>query len=802
MKRLLLFFLLLASFLGKAQEVNIRIDYNSNYNGFQVFEVYLISPDSTYDTQVFNSMVFTLRWPSTTYNLGSAVDGANPGWNDKGFRADKILGETTSGSYEYQKFAFVKSDGSSFDDSYTYGFGNGPYDISLQAGSERLIQVIQAPSGYTGNGSDFEVVNDSWTDLNDGNFYVEIDGLERTGIIYQNPGDLVWTGSAWKNSVVPSTSTGDQSALIKAGGNPVLTANANLTNITFESGATLGVQNGSAITLTGNVQVVNGTATLNGDVEMTGTVSPIIHGDISIKNLNVNTASGLSIDAGTTTITRVLTPTQGTITTNDNLVLGASATDVYGQLGEGSGTLSGDLTVQTWLENGSSHNGWHTLGLPVNAAINTMTGIDFNGFTGVANTHNVWYWDATNDGQGNDEAEGWTPDDGSGINDKGYQIYTHNSNFPITNPVGISGSVDVTDKTFSGIAFTKDPNNHAIADKQGWNLIANPYPTNYNLQSMLEDADWATAIKYKAAHIYSVTSNQYVVMTASGVSIVDSGQANASAIIKPFQGFWVKADASSPSSFTLESEYRDTSRSDLLSIYKTSKKEVLRLNLTTGGVWRDQVALYLDDNATSNLFLPAKDALKLMSDYGDNMYMEIGGHNTSIKALDESIAIDTIPVSLKTQGSGSFDIEADATAWNPSLDYFLLDNKLLTITDLQATPKYSFQYDPADGNQRFKLILISKTYGLEDPTEGEGGNPFNLVVKDKNISLDFTNSNLGVASVEVHNLAGQLIYREKRHNTQEPLSFTLKNVRSEVGIYVLSVKLKDGKGYYYQKFIY
>ncbi len=800
MKRLLLFFLLLGSFLGKAQEVNIRVDYNSNYNGFQVFEVYLISPDSAYDTQVFNSMVFTLRWPSATYNLGSAVVGANPGWDHKGFRADKILGETTSGSYEYQKFAFVTSDGSSFDNSYTYGFGNGPYDISLQAGSERLIQVIEAPSGYSGNGSDFEVVNDSWTDLNGGNFYIEIDGLERTGIIIQNPGDLVWTGSAWENSVVPSTSTGGQSALIKAGGSPVLTADANLTNITFESGASLGVQDGSTITLTGNVQVVNGSATLNGDVEMTGTVSPIVHGDVSIKNLNVNTASGLSIDAGTTTITRVLTPTLGTITTNDNLVLGASATDEYGQLGEGSGALTGNLTVQTWLENGSSHNGWHTLGLPVNAAINTMTGIDFNGFTGVANTHNVWYWNSSDAGEA--VAEGWDMDDGLGINDKGYQIYTHNSNFPITNPVSISGSVDVSNKTFNGIAYTKDPNNAANVDKQGWNLIANPYPTNYNLQEMLEDADWAASIQYKAAHIYSVTSSQYVVMTASGVNIVDGGVGDPSASIKPFQGFWVKADATTPSSFTLKSEYRDTSRSDVLSIYKTSKKEVLRLNLTTGGVWRDQVALYLDDNATSNLFLPSKDALKLMSDYGDNMYMEIGGHNTSIKALDESTAIDTIPLSLKTLGSGSFDIEGDASAWNPTLDYFLLDNKLLTITDLGANHKYSFQHDPADGNQRFKLILISKTYGLDDPTSGEGGNPFNLIVKDKTVSLNFTNPNLGIASVEVHNLAGQLIHSEKKHNTQDPLSFTLKNVRSEVGIYVLAVKLKGGKGYYYQKFIY
>ena len=93
-------------------------------------------------------------------------------------------------------------------------------------------------------------------------------------------------------------------------------------------------------------------------------------------------------------------------------------------------------------------------------------------------------------------------------------------------------------------------------------------------------------------------------------------------------------------------------------------------------------------------------------------------------------------------------------------------------TNLRSTPFYNFHHDAANGNQRFKLILISKTYGIEDDPETYG-NTFNLVIKDRNIALDFTPLNLGVASVEDHNVTGQLIYKEKNttlsHHLPKPL---------------------------------
>lgn len=114
---------------------------------------------------------------------------------------------------------------------------------------------------------------------------------------------------------------------------------------------------------------------------------------------------------------------------------------------------------------------------------------------------------------------------------------------------------------------------------------------------------------------------------------------------------------------------------------------------------------------------------------------------------------------------------------------------------------YSFNHDTAEAEGRFELILISKTYGV-DESAAAGAIPFNLFVKDKTVNLDFLENDLGIASVRVYNLAGQEIYKNRRHDTKNPLSFQLKSVRSEVGIYVLALTTKDGKNYYYQKFIY
>lgn len=778
MKRLLSIILFIFPLLVQGQEVNISMEVSGSE-----LEIYLNSPDVTYSSEIFSKLTFSIKFD----NSGSNDLGAFTGVGGYSFLLTNSSTETLNG-FTYETYSF----------SYTGSVSTINGGSPLTAGSPFKIGSFTP----TGSLNEFSIVDDSLVvniSGKDLKYYVQIGAVDVTGIIESNPNDLIWDGvSAWNTT--PTSLTGSRNAYVKSGTAAVISSNISLNNITFENGANLTLPVGNKLTLNGNIQVASGDATLHGHVEMVGDLSPFIHGNVTLKNLNVNTTAGVTIQNGHTYISSSVYPQSGTLTTNDSLTLIATSSNDYGQIYPGSGTISGNITVQHWLDASATYNGWHSLGIPVNgASIQEMTGIEFNGFTQVPSTHNVWTWSSSDAGSG--VAEGWQADPGTGNNSQGYQIYTHNTYFPISSPISITGTVVTGNKTFTGLENTEDPDNLSDKNKKGWSLLANPYASNYNLVEMFGDAGWASFSPYTAAHIYSSENSQYIAIN-SDISIQDGGIANASTSIKPFQGFWVKRDdVSGSNSLTLSNAYIDTNKAEVLTIYKTPKK-VLRINLnSSAGDWKDQVAIYLDANGVSKTFVPSKDAYKFFSAETDNLYMVLNAENASIKALESSMAIDTLPLGVKALTNGAFTFEAKDADWDPNIDYFLHDKKQLTITDLKANPVYSFNHDTTETEGRFELILISKTYGV-DESMVSGVLPFNLYVKDKTVNLDFLEKDLGIASVRVYNLAGQEIYKNKRHDTQNPLAFQLKSVRSEIGIYVLALTTKDGKNYYYQKFIY
>lgn len=124
-----------------------------------------VRPDGDFDG-VFSSISFTIRW--------SAASGANLGSIDQLPMAQDIVGVTHSGpeqvdgSYRYQVFV---------------GFGfTAISDIPsvLNANTEFTlctIPVLNAQDVFT-------IVNDGWTASNNADYYVSLNGLDRTGQIY------------------------------------------------------------------------------------------------------------------------------------------------------------------------------------------------------------------------------------------------------------------------------------------------------------------------------------------------------------------------------------------------------------------------------------------------------------------------------------------------------------------------------------------------------------------------------------------------------------------------------------------
>jgi hypothetical protein len=134
------------------------VDIGIFATGGPVMEV-RVRPTDSIPGWPLSNIVFTIRWlDSYGVNLGTPFSTY--------YSVVKQGPMIVSGSYRYQKFAAATA-------QY----------IFWSPGVELPVMTVDATQTGVGTGT-FELVNDGWTGPNRGDFYSEISGLNRTGIIY------------------------------------------------------------------------------------------------------------------------------------------------------------------------------------------------------------------------------------------------------------------------------------------------------------------------------------------------------------------------------------------------------------------------------------------------------------------------------------------------------------------------------------------------------------------------------------------------------------------------------------------
>jgi hypothetical protein len=131
-----------------ANEVEVRIRPDASFNG------------------VFSSMVFTLRWDAAAGNsLGDVLQNVP---QIQYCTVSKSGPEQVDGPYRYQIFV---------------GFGTIPM-TSLSTFWQADQEVVLCRIPITGPPGLVAIVDDNWSAANNGNYYVSLNGEDRTGIIY------------------------------------------------------------------------------------------------------------------------------------------------------------------------------------------------------------------------------------------------------------------------------------------------------------------------------------------------------------------------------------------------------------------------------------------------------------------------------------------------------------------------------------------------------------------------------------------------------------------------------------------
>lgn len=187
------------------------------------------------------------------------------------------------------------------------------------------------------------------------------DGVELPSFIRGDITSFTWSGGAsstdwfttinWEGGMIPTPTINATIPGSLSFYPNISSGTAHCKNLVLSTGATLTVSGGTvqvtdSINNSGTITATSGTIKLTGD-----NAQVIIAGTNSIENLELDNSAGATIASGTLNITGTYTPTDGTLTTGDNLVLKSTVSGT-GRIASGSssgGYISGNITLERYI---------------------------------------------------------------------------------------------------------------------------------------------------------------------------------------------------------------------------------------------------------------------------------------------------------------------------------------------------------------------------------------------------------------------------------------------------------------------
>lgn len=497
-----------------------------------------------------------------------------------------------------------------------------------------------------------------------------------------------WDGSSWSLGAPNSTTD----AIIASSVSP---GSFTAKDLTISATYSLTINQGDSVTLHGNLTNAGNGVSGKGILKFSNTLVNQKFLDGSFNFLGViKVVSGATLETG------------------GLLTLGASSASNYGII-TGSGTVTGNVTVNAWLDlSGSGNDGrFYHLGSPVRGT--TLS--DFNGDQALVSandaTGSIWEWDASN-------AE-WDPA-GSGslsssvVQGKGYVIYAgtnSNDTYLRSGPgtIDMVGMITMNDTT---IALTYNDGQSASVtfasgttteDTEGWNLIANPYTAvlDWNVQD---------------DHLPANLEGAYYVWDGFNYLSYVSGAGSAGRYISPFQAFFVQLDANSPGNFTFKQSARVSDQTPELR--KISSPAFDGISLTVSSVQenvQDEVYVGFEPEATES-YDSEWDARKLRNaNHVPNIYVHHLGQNYSVfKTSPADSAV--YELNLDYPYSDHMQLSADISGLQSYRRVLLTDLKTGKKTELNNTEVYDFVNDSGYNGSRFSLTF---TNSVATQTEGE-----------------------------------------------------------------------------------
>ncbi len=623
-------------------------------------------------------------------------------------------------------------------DQVLTGGDNANYSGSRTGTAAALYALIDDPSNYTTGSATADPA------------------LSTTSFTIQS-GATTWNGTTWNNGV-PDANT---DAIIDGNTAP---GSFTCKDLTINASRALIFGSGQVVTVSGTTVTNSGFGAIAADA--TGRLVFDNDGNTISLTGNAHTFRGVVEVSGTTTLS-----------SGGLLTLSAPSTSSSGQL-VGTGTVTGNVSLQAFLD-ASAGGRYIYIGSPLtNATLN-----DFNEPGAImvsANTSQgtAWEWDAAN-------AE-WDPAGtaaGTGLaatatRGRGFAMYygMNGAYGPFliddgdnTGTITITGAITNDDNLTSPLSYNNGQSSSVsfvggtgVSATEGWNLVANPYAAIYDWDGQTIPTDMSSAI-------YRFNGTNYT-------SYV-KGAGTGSRYIAPFQGFFVQLTANNPGNLTFNRSNRTESQSATLTKKPSYTIDGVYLHIEgLSGTVYDDVYAGFDANATM-AFDKDWDARKLLN-RGDapNLYINLGSDAYSVCRVPQT-GPWSFPMKLDYDQDGdNMTIDADLSQLQ-SFNQVMLEDRKLNIMHDFANGTYSFVQDNNFGPNRFILHFSQPSISIEEPTQKAMVYGY---ANDQGLHMEL--GILNNATVEVYNLAGQLLNRKEGQNGL--VSFPVK----DNGLYILKVE--------------
>ena len=668
------------------------------------------------------------------------------------------------------------------------------FDVSVSGGSDgsATIAASGGTSGYSylWNTSPVQT-NATANSLYAGTYTVTVTDANNCTAINQaviaDPTELtlgVWTAKDgttewddplnWSGNTVPTSTMNVTIPTHPSGGEifPDIINDVQFNDIDINTGASLNIPSGKTILVYGNFSN-NGSHNLgSGTISFNGTSPQTISGYNRFADLIIDNPGGVTL-TGTTEISDALSPTTGTLTTNDKLVLLANTGNTAIITGDGTGNVSGNVTVQKQF---LDYNRYYYFSAPVSCTMGQVQ--NYEPITGWGASYqlnqwsNLWYYDETSTSQVPHPdgvwMNGWVSPTSSSVPFqalRGYALYVTPGTIPTLNFYGAIHDGQVT----YPVTHTSSVSAGGLSGQDGWNLIGNPYPCpiDWDASSGWIKNNVDDAIYFYVANTYGGSYKSYV----NGIGV----PSNVTGIIAPMQGFMIHASANGSITST-----NSTRVNAILNYNKkaTKGKELIRLRAYNKDIpdATDEAVVYFSDTCKSFKFNSSLDAIKIMNS-GVNYptLFSIVDVNTrlttyGIPAMADSVV--NIPLGFEAGVTGSFIINAtQINNIDASTGIYLVDKQNSIVQDLRQNPIYNFDINQGITEGRFYLRFNSVATDIIKISENE---MFNSYVSNKILNISYFNVNNKYGTLNICNLLGQDVINTAKVNNGN-YSYSLAN---------------------------